>query len=466
MDLDRKNRRQLRLQGYSFAILFLAVIGLLGWLSTRYDLQADWTAAGRHTLSPASVAVLQQIKGPVTIRAFARRSELSTTRKQIKALVHRYQEKKPDIALRFIDPDLAPAQVRKYGVTMDGELVVSYDGRHLNLQNDTEQGLTNTLLHLARGKARKLVFIQGHGERNPTGHANRDLGTWSAQLKNKGFTIATVNLAQHPSIPKNTRVLVIGDPQVALLPGELKVIAHYIKAGGNLLWLADRDQSKSLAPLAKQLGVHFDRGIIVDPTTQLLGIRNPAFAVISSYLEHPITAGLHSITLFPRAIGVEVNAPQGWKAKTLFRTADNSWSETGPISGTISYNAGKDILGPLAVAVAMTRPEPGSTPATPQSGHDKSHPPVPSQRVVVVGDGDFLSNTYLGNGANLDLGNRIVNWLAHDDSFIRIPPKTAPDTHLTLTPFISGVLGFGFLVVLPGLLLAAGVWIWLRRRKR
>ncbi len=88
------------------------------------------------------------------------------------------------------------------------------------------------------------------------------------------------------------------------------------------------------------------------------------------------------------------------------------------------------------------------------------------QRVVVIGDGDFLSNTYLGNAGNLDLGLNLITWLSHDDAFIDIRARGAPDTALVMGRTTTAVIGLGFLVGLPLLLLAAGLVIWLRRRRR
>jgi ABC-type uncharacterized transport system involved in gliding motility auxiliary subunit len=86
--------------------------------------------------------------------------------------------------------------------------------------------------------------------------------------------------------------------------------------------------------------------------------------------------------------------------------------------------------------------------------------------VVVLGDGDFLSNTYLGNGGNLDLGMNVINWLAEDDSLIAIHVKAAPDRTLHLSDPALATLGGSFLLALPAILLGGGWIIWFRRRRR
>jgi len=88
------------------------------------------------------------------------------------------------------------------------------------------------------------------------------------------------------------------------------------------------------------------------------------------------------------------------------------------------------------------------------------------QRIVVVGDGDFLSNSYIGNVGNLDMGLRMINWLIHDDRFIDIPAKIATDKSLQLSQISVAVIGFGFLVVIPLLLMGTGFYIWRKRKQR
>ena len=72
MQVTPRSRRLTRLNNWLFVVLLLGIVGLLAWLSSRYNYQADWTAGARHSLSEASVKLLEQAKGPVTVTAFAR----------------------------------------------------------------------------------------------------------------------------------------------------------------------------------------------------------------------------------------------------------------------------------------------------------------------------------------------------------------------------------------------------------
>lgn len=460
MDVTRQSRRRLKLESWGFVVLFLAVVGLIAWLSTRYHYQSDWTAAGRHTLSVASRKLLGTMEGPIQITSFTRESDSNGLRQRSKELVQRYRDNKPDITINFIDPDLDPEKVRAMGVSLDGEMVVEYKGRRENLKAVGEQALTNALQRLARSTERHILFLEGHGERSSEGIANHDLSEWTRQLKEKGFRFAGLNLSTMPGVPDNISALVIASPQVDLLPGEVKIIEEYVDKGGNLLWLAEPGSLHGLEPLAKKLGVTFEPGTIVDPTGQMLGINHPALVVVAEYPHHPVTQDLNSLTLFPFARPLKITSGSDWEGQELLRTLERSWSETGAMEGSVRFDQGKDLKGPLTIAAVLTRDRQGG-----DAGAANPATPRPTQRIAVFGDGDFLSNSYLGNGANLELGNRLINWLSNDDSFITIAPRTSPDTKLEMTSTTTLLIGGGFLVFIPLTLLIAGVVIWLKRRK-
>jgi ABC-type uncharacterized transport system involved in gliding motility auxiliary subunit len=455
MQVTRTSRRQLQLQNLIFVVGLLVMVGLLAWLSTRYSIEADWTRGGRNTLSLDSRQLLDEMPDDIHITAFA--TENNVVREHIRDLLARYQRYKPGVDLQFVNPDAEPDRTRDLGITMDGELLIAYQGRSEKIQALSEQSLTNALLRIARQKQRKVVFLSGHGERDPGGQANHDFGQFGKMLEKKGIELSTLNLAETPEIPADTNLLVIADPRVSLLTGEVHLLNSYVKQGGNLLWLAEPGSSAELEPVAETLGIEFLPGVIVDATTQLFGIENPAFAIIPSYPMHPITREMSSLTLFPQAAALEVEAPEDWQAEPLLTTLDRSWTEIGPISGTIKFDEDSDErMGPLDIAYVFTRNRKSAS-ADEESGE---------QRVVVIGDSDFLSNAYLGNAGNVDLGLNLFNWLNHDDQFIAITARTAGDVNLELSKLAQTVIAFGFLFGLPLIMLGSGVGIWWRRRNR
>ena len=76
---------------------------------------------------------------------------------------------------------------------------------------------------------------------------------------------------------------------------------------------------------------------------------------------------------------------------------------------------------------------------------------------MVVGNGSFLSNTFIGNGGNRDLGVNIVNWLAGDDNLITIQPRGAADSSIDIDQITLYLIAFSFLLVLPLAFMITGV---------
>ncbi len=444
-----------RLRALSFVTLFLSLMMALAWFGNHYRLQWDWTANGRNTLSPASRALLAELDGPLRITAFARDNPV--LRRHIRGLVGRYQRAADDIELLFVDLAREPRRVREAGVSREGELRVEYDGRTERVLRLSEQSLSNALQRLLREGSRRLLFLNGHGERRPRGAAAYDLGHWTAQLESKGFHVETINPAVTPLPSAGAGVLVLASPRTALLPGELQALQKFLVAGGRLLWLQDPGAGEGLAPLAKTLGLRFQPGVVIDPTVSRVGARlfgtdDPRVALVAAYGDHPVVQGFDLNTLFPVAGSLAINEDSGWQATAFLRTLSSAWAESGATLGQVGFDPLSDIAGPLTLGVALSRSPPGGKPE--------------EQRVLVVADGDFLSNGFLGASGNLQLALNMVNWLSGDPRLLAIPVGSAPDATLTLSRPAIVTISLGFLLVLPALILGSGFFIWWRRRRR
>lgn len=439
-------RWQLRVNHWSFVVLFLAAVVLLMWLSRSYHTTFDWTYGGRNTLAPATIAIVQKLPQPLTLTVYA--SARQGNSEPTRALIAQLQRYKKDIAVEYVDPDANPGRARAAGVQVDGEVVAAYRDNKENISQFTEENFANAAARLARAQDRFVAFLAGHGERRPQGEANHDYGIFVSQLHKRGIRTRPLNLSEG-QVPADTAVLVVADPQTRLLPGEVAALERYLSGGGNLLWLAEPGDLRGLQPIAERLGIELVPGTVVDPNSAAVTNQDPSFLIVARYSNHPTVRNLNAMTLFPTAAALKTLNKDGWRAQVLLDTLPSAWAERGANTRGARLDAGSDTRGPLSVGVALAR------------DLEKRE-----QRVVAIGDADFLSNTYLGNGGNLDLGMNVLNWVTSDEAYIDLPTRRAPDAQLALSQTAQFAIAFGFLIALPLFLLATGIVIWWRRRRR
>jgi ABC-type uncharacterized transport system involved in gliding motility auxiliary subunit len=450
--MNARRRLQYRIQSGVFLLLFIGLLAALAWVSERHAISIDLSANQRNSLSPESARLLEEIQYPLKASLFV--SPVNDSRPLLEALFERYRELQPRISFEILNPDLHPDLLRAHDIRYDGEVLLEYQGRSEKVSQVNESSISSAIQRLLRLGERWLVFLEGHGERNPYSEANHDYSLLAAQLASSGYTVETLNLALTASIPQNTDILVLASPKVPLLSGEIEILVEYLEGGGNLLWLADPEQaSDGLELLTDTLAIEFLPGIVVDPNSQLMGLDRVDFALVAEYPRHPVTQNLASLSLYPQAQALAFHGEDSWRHRALLLSDRRSWNETGMLRGEI-FNGDDDdeIQGPLEIAATLARDR-------------ADHEQASEQRVAVVGDADFLANRYLGNGSNLDIGVNLVNWLSHDDGLISISPRPAPDTRLELGTKAQLAIAIFFLILLPLLLLGSGLRIWLKRRK-
>ncbi len=455
MKLSRKTRLLLQLQKTIFIVLLLITVGLLGWLSNKHATQFDWTSNKRNTLSQSSIDLLHTLKQPVQISVYVQDDE--TVHAAIKEILQRYQREKEDFTFHLINPDIDFESAQQDGVERYGQIIITYNNNKENITSLSEQTISNALLRLSRAGDRKVVFLKGHGERSVSNDDNTSYSKLVAELTAKGFTIEAHNLLLS-ALPADTAVLVLAAPNRELLEGEIAHIKTYIDDGGNLFWMMDPGDAQGTEELASLLGIRFIPGIVVDNNTNLrntLRIQHPAMIPVLDYVSHPVTESIQYNTLFPISQGIE-HIDKQFNGLVIAQSLPQSWVETSAVSDEIAYEPDNgDTEGPIGIVMALER-----------TIADESSPDKVTQRVIVTGDSDFISNSYIGVGANLALGLNMFNWLAGDDDIIAIEPRNAPDTQLQLDDTEILMIGIGYFIALPAGLVLAGVAIWLRRRKR
>ncbi len=448
--LNKKLRWHYRIQNGVFVIFLLLLVILLGYLAAQTRLQWDVSQNGRNSLSEASVEILKKLQGPVQVTAYAteQHAQLGDIRKIIADFVALYQLVKPDLSLTFVDPVAQPISMQEANVQVNGEMVIKFNQRIEHLTAINEQAFSNALMRLARAEDKLIVALSGHGERRLDGNTNYDLGEFGRHLRTNGFNSQPLNLAIEQDIPLNASMLMIASPQTDLLPGEVDKLLNYIDRGGNLLWLVDQESLRGLLPLTEKLRLTLTPGVVVD--SQAGQLKAPiTFALGAIYGQHVITDNFDYITVFPFARQIAIDENEDWSSVSLVEAAQQGWVETGDLNDAVTFDQADDVAGPITIAAALTR-----------NIQDRE------QRIVVVGSGHFLANTYLGNGSNLDFGINLINWLTGDEELIVIQPRATLDSNLILSESELTLIVIGFLVLLPVLFLVSGTVIWWRRKRR
>lgn len=448
-----------RFHGVLGNTLIVTVVVLLAWLSTLHERRFDLTSAARHGLSDASRELLRQVPGQVTVEVYAGRL---AQRQPAERFLGRYRQAGLDMEIRYIDPLARPDLVRERGVERNGEIVLEYQGATEQVRPRTgdrpgyaEQDFSLALQRLLSGRRALLQFIIGHGERKPLGGGNHDLDGWASLLKQHGYRIRLLDLSDEGVAPEVDASLVLAGPRVALLPSELRLLDSYLQAGGNLLWLTDPGELHEGGLLLESLGLERPPGNLLSRHPGVTEDPSLVLAGPGDYLEHPALEKFSYLTLFPEAAPLQAKSGSGWTAHVLVQSGDQSWLESGPLSGHVQYDPDKDRKGPLPLVLALERP------------HPRTDGPRARQRVVVTGDGDFLSNTFIRNGGNAELGILLVNWLSVDvDARSFFTSAEPADTRLNMSPRMQNAFMLSCILGLPLVLLGTGWSVQRRRRNR
>lgn len=439
------------LKRYFLSMLSIGSLVTLLWLNSHSSWQSDWTFGSRNTLSSNSIELLKSMQNPVEIYAFF--DSDNQTRLQLKRFIEKYQHNKKDISLHFVDNHLPAEQLKQLGFTQLGQLKVQYQDRAVFINRMNEEQMTSALYQVSREQDTWAAIIQGHGEKDPYDESINGLSKLSDKIKDTGLRIQPINLTRNTIIPDNTQFIIIAGARSAYLENELKLIEDFINQGGNLLWLRDPARQNNFNSIDEILDITPVPGVIIDANTKLrvlLGIKHAAVIPVTQFYRHKITRDLETHLLFPFASALKIRDQSEWQTRILFKSLDRSWSEVGELdSDQLTYEeALGDTQGPQTLGISLTRNINGK-----------------SQRVVVIGDSDFMANGYIGNGANFSLSLNLLNWLAGDDALMSIAHQHAPDQAITLNDndvlFISLIL----LIIVPAILITSGIAIhWLRHR--
>lgn len=475
MSQPKKLSKRTLVYGAGSATAVILVVGILifiGLLSNRYFARWDLTPDQSQSLSAVTKALLQEVKKPLTMTAFF--PEGQGDRQKAKELLQIYAYNNPHISFTFVDPDRHPLKAKEAGYRYPGNIFIEYEGRHQMADRPEEGAVSDTIRKLLKTEQKKIYFLTGHGERSLEDSRRDGLLTARRSLDNEGYQVAALNLLSQAEVPKDAALVVIAGPQQPLFSQEIKALKAYLEQGGRLLVMLEPFHDGGLKEFLERYGVGLNDGIILDQNQVSAALGASAVMPIAiKYGNHRITQDFTNVvTVFPLARPLILKRDiAGVSPLELAATSPTSWEKTGKDfgkSGKLDFDPNQDRQGPFTLAALS------DISLDLDKDREKKQPPAgekqpePEKRtyLAVFGDVDFAANGYFNLSMNGDLFLNTVNFLAAEEQQIVIRKGDLKAQPLMLAGWQYWVLFLATMILVPLILVGAGVAAYLKRRAR
>jgi ABC-type uncharacterized transport system involved in gliding motility auxiliary subunit len=441
------------LTGANFALYTLVVIALIvlvNWFVNNHDKRWDMTPGKKYSLSDQTRKILKGLNKEVTLYAFDKERSFGEKRD----VLGMYSSASNRVKVKYVDPDRQPALAKEFSIRSYGTVVVAAGDRHMEAQGDTEAGITNALVRVLKGQ-RTACFIQTHGERNLDSTERDGYDHFKKALSDENYQTQMLPFLQKLDIPQDCTMVVVAGPQNDYLPPETDAIHKYLQGGGRALIMLDAGvELPDLTKMMGEWGATPRNDLVIDenPVAQIFGTE-PYMPLIVKYGNSPIVQPLNGrATLFPlsRSFDVSKDSKPGVSVDALGETSSDSYavSDWTPKMKEIRFRPGKDLKGPVTVAVA---------------GKLTGEGEKKEGRLVATGTSLIAANSFLTFQSNRDFIMNSINWLSADEDLISIRATAPESQHLNMNAEQMTRVRLGVFAI-PILIVIAGVLVWWQRR--
>ncbi len=477
-------RFRIGLQVLLSCVALLSIVVMANYLASRHYKRWDLTRERRHQLTPLTSRILKSITNEIHVVVFFDRDK--AVFQSIQDLLKEYQYQYPKLVVEVVDyyRDAGGAQrIRaQYHLNSekDQDMVIFKSGesekriyqRELAdydytaiLQGKTnvarpqnfkgEQAFTSAVVSVTDTRKSLALFLQGHGEHDPSNEDEMGYARFAALLEEKNIRARTFQFGGTNALPMDA-LLIIGGPRTALLPEEVEHIDDFLSRGGRLLALMDFQSAgkrTGLERIFSKWGLEVGNDRVTDPNFHLR--QDDLF--IANFSRHPTVRSLGKASLYmirPRSV-----------RRTLGGTASTDGMKVEEVAFTSGSGEATEVRRPGEIGGSPRRT--GQTPvaaAVEKGGVTGVQADRGSTRIVVAGDSVFLTNQTIEQLANREFANDSVNWLLDRALLVgEIGPRALKDYRLTLTSAQMNTLRWTMLAGMPGVVLLIGLMVWVRR---
>jgi gliding-associated putative ABC transporter substrate-binding component GldG len=465
-------------------IMILIIAGILiviNLISINFFSRIDLTENNIYSLSDVSKELMNDLNDRLNVKAYIT-EELppphNSDARYLKDLLDDYKAySHGNLNYEFIDPVKDDKEQEAMGYRIPplqfsvfrndkSEFIKGYKGVVLTfgdkqevipfMENigNLEYDLSSAIKKLSSNRIPSVALTTGHGEPNATKGFQ-----WASQLLAKEYRMQTLDLKNIRTVPNDIDLLLIAAPREPFTEWEQYLIDQFLMRGGRALFLLDKlnvdvTQAKvdpidiGLDSLLSFYGINLKNDLVIDaqcnlvPVTRMMGqyqmqslIKYPFYLAISNFdEENPIVKGFKSLNMvFVNPLEISPTLPAGRIGTPLFTTSEHA----GMIGAPYDVSPEKQFKEtdftmtkiPLAAVLSGNMESYFRYRAAPiYAGTDTSNSTaVPTKmettndaRIIVVGNGNFITDDNRRNEAGFALLLNMVDWLSQDKGLIAI----------------------------------------------
>lgn len=468
-----------RLRHGSFAtLLVVAVIVItillnvvVSTLDNVFGLSYDLSSNRLYTISAQTERVVSEVDEPVHIYALMQTGSESQT---VENLLENYRRLAPDyIDVTVVDPIQNPTFAQQFtseNLSVNSVIVTNDDGSRYRVidQYDMyefgytssyqltlrsfigEQKLTNAISFVTADEINNAYFLTGHQEAS-----SASLSYLVDYIEGENLEVSDISFTDMDKL-KQGDILIVAAPQTDLSEDERVALRAFLEDDGYMIYLTDATcpELPGFESLLDLYGISVDHTLVIEGDESAY-YRSPAY-IVPTVGDHAVTAGLtenEQVAVLPYATSLQLPAieHEDIEVEAILTSSADSYAKVDLNSTTVEKEDG-DLSGPLNLAIALREVD--------MEGEDAGG------KIVVFGSAGFVtSSSFYGLSGNTDLLLGAIRWMNGETDTVTIIGKNLMSNSLrfTSTAEMYAMAGVG-VFLMPIVVLAAGVVVWLKRR--
>lgn len=431
----------------------------------------DATSTQIYSLTDDTKEYLKNLDEDITIYVLADEDSADTT---LAETLTRYADLSSHITVVYKNPATSPSFYQQYTdttPTSNSMIVVSDERSRVISYNDiyeysydyysysssiegydAEGQLTSAIQYVTMDASELPVIyqIEGHGEASLS-------GSFTEAIEKANITLSSLTLLTEDAVPEDAKAIIINGPTSDFSEDDAAKVIAYLQSGGNVIINCDF-QAQGLTNFESILtayGMSRVTGVVMENNPSYYYSGTPYYLLpeVESTEYTSSVSGNYIFTPYSEAVSYGEDTDE-ITYTVLLSTSESAVSKTDVANASTSELEDGDLQGPFALAVAMECVEDENT----------------MSRMIVTGSVEMFTDSanQIVSGNNSSMFTDMIAAVTDDSSLATsvIPVKEYTLSTITVSAAAGLLLGFGFMIIIPVVLLIFGIVIWAMRRKK